>query len=143
MRGVKRCLLLVMGVILLGGMGAIGLTSNAKAKGYHRPSHSHLKAVTVRDGRATRNTVRSENEKNIAEFSQQHNMIKDDLAAAQAAIQADLATLQAAVDALEPGVGGPACGPGTAVGRFVINGGDACDTTTGLVCQRFKNYTVS
>lgn len=68
-------------------------------------------------------------------------MIQDGLTASQAAIQTDLAELKAAVDALEPGTGGPACGPGTAVGRFVINGSEACDTRTGLKWQQVPDLT--
>jgi hypothetical protein len=100
------------------------IPSMAEAKPSHHDRHHH-----------TRSHI-------ISEMSQQHSMIKDDLAAAQAAIQADLATLQSAVDALEPVTGGLACGAGTTVGRFVINGGEACDTKTGLKWQEAPDSTL-
>jgi len=141
MRVVERGLMLVIGWVLCVGMGTIGFPSIAKADEDY-PSHSDLEVRTILQGKKTRHVVHKQNNDNIKEFSQQHSMIKDDLAAAQAAIQADLATLQAAVDALEPGTGGLACGAGTTVGRFVINGGEACDTKTGLKWQETPDSTL-
>ena len=69
-----------------------------------------------------------------AEMTAQHDMIKDDIAASQAAIQADISTLQTAVDALPK-----TCPPGDSdSGRFVTynSASEVCDKTTGLFWQQ-------
>jgi len=128
MRVIERGLMLVIGGILILGMSTIGFPSIADAK-----KSKKVKYEEIHD-----NGLPGHN----AEMTAQHAMIKDKLAATQAAIQADLATLQATVDALQSGMGGPVCGTGTQVGRFVVNAGEACDTKTGLKWQDSPDTTL-
>lgn len=74
-----------------------------------------------------------------AEMAAQHNMIQQDITDAQTAIQGDLTTLQAAVDAL---VVSPPCGAGTAGQRFVADTEEVCDNTTGLYWVKMPDATV-
>jgi len=69
-------------------------------------------------------------------------MIQQDITDAQTAIQGDLATLQAAVDALEPGVAPPPCGAGTEGQRFVADDNEVCDNDTGLYWVKTPDSTI-
>jgi len=74
-----------------------------------------------------------------AEMAAQHDMIQQDISDAQTAIQGDLTTLQAAVDAL---AAPPPCGAGTEGQRFVADTEEVCDNTTGLYWVKMPDATV-
>ncbi len=73
----------------------------------------------------------------FAEMTAQHDMIKQDIADAQTAIQTDIAEVKALVEALDGG-GTTPCGAGTAGERFVLQGGgtEVCDNTTGYIWEQ-------
>ena len=74
----------------------------------------------------------------FAEMGAQHNMIKQDIADAETAIQADIAEVKALLEAQDA----PLCGAGTEGERFVSDTTEVCDNTTGLYWQQSPSTSV-
>ena len=75
------------------------------------------------------------NQPTKSETTAQHDMIKANLADVETELARRMQEVKELVEVLEPG-GAPPCGPGTEALRFVVNGLEVCDNTTGLYWEQ-------